>query len=120
MISGDLPGGLKELSEPGGREGQSRGDDSEEEVYRVLENYDRDKYMVVFHGTEIYETTMEKIEGKGSYDKIDRDLVKKNDKMYEFDFIVIHERFVAVLEVKGLKNIEEKRNCNRALLSWSH
>ena len=112
-ISGYLPGGLKELPKSGGREGQSRGDDSEEEVYRVLENYDRDNYMVVFHGTEIYETTMKRIiEEKDSYpvhfsDKIDRNRVKKNGKIYEFDFIVIHERFVAVLEVKGMSHIQE-------------
>ena len=101
-ISGDLPGGMEELSEPGGREGQSKGDDSEEEVYRVLENYDRNNYMVVFHGTEIHESTWRKITGSNPNDP-----VEKKNTIYEFDFIVVHKRFVAVLEVKSSNHIKD-------------
>ena len=72
-----LPGDLKEKKDASGLKGTkilSLGDDSEEVVYRVLENYERDKYMVVFHGTKINENTITEI----------RKLLKKFSKSYDF------------------------------------
>ena len=82
------PGDLEVIKNTRGKEGESREDDSEERVYRVLENYDRDEYMVVFHGTEINAEQIKDIwkEDKCSswYDfirKIDKDLVRYHPRI---------------------------------------
>ena len=101
------------------------GFDSEEIVYEALEHYSQDpgKYMHFFHSTDLNKLT------KKHVDEISKDLtgfipyrfvVKGDDNRSKslevlkatkaaktnYDFIIIHKRFVAVLEVRGLSNIE--------------